>query len=229
MSRLLSNKFGLLIALTILLGSVEALPEYSADTGEPCVVCHPQTLRERGPAGEYYKEHGTLEGYGKLPEEEREVLGGVCTACHAQMEPNFTPRELVAGPTSPNHRFELNHSKRFWCLTCHDPVNRDRLRLINGTRVEFEESIQICAQCHAVVYADWQKHIHGKWVGQWKEAEPQKICVDCHNPHDPDFEKLVPEPAPKDPPESVPFENYNLYSALVLIVAAALAALAAWK
>jgi len=210
-------------------GAVYATPEIAQKTGEDCNICHPTKPSELGPVGEYYEEHGTLEGYGEMPKGEREP-GGRCNVCHAQLEPDPTPREL-AGPTSPNHQFELKHGEgRFWCLTCHDPVNRDKLRLLNGEKIGFDESTKLCSQCHGKVFKDWTDHIHGKWVGEWgEEAKPEKVCVDCHDPHDPVFGKLVPEPAPEKPPQSPHFENYNLYSVVVLLVAIGLAAFAARK
>ena len=230
MNRKVWSKLVVLITFTLLFGLVYATPQYSQDTAQPCIICHPQTLKELGPAGEYYKEKGTLEGYGELPREVRKVLGGECTVCHAQLKPNPKPRSLEGGPTSPNHRFELKHGGgQFWCFACHDPTNRDKLRLVDGTTIDFEDSILLCSQCHAVVYDDWKKRIHGKWMGSWKEGKPAEICVDCHNPHDPVFGKLVPEPAPEKPPSSPTFENYNIYALLVLLASLALAIFSVWK
>ncbi len=225
------------VIVLLVFGQSYAKPEFAQQTGQPCNVCHPEGPPKLGPAGEYFKEHGTLEGYGGTEVKEKAEAGGRCNVCHANLEPNPTPRFLEAGPTSPNHRFELKHGGgRFWCFGCHDPVNRDKLRLLNGTQIDFKDAPVLCGQCHGLVYRDWKNHIHGRWAGSWENAEPALTCASvtapekgCHNPHDPKFKPIKPEPAPQKPPESPHFKNYNLYSAIVIAVAFALALFAAWK
>ena len=46
---------------------VEAKPEFAAQTTKDCTFCHPKGPPELGPAGLYFKEKGTLEGYGAAP------------------------------------------------------------------------------------------------------------------------------------------------------------------
>ncbi len=233
------NKVAVVVLIFALLtGIAYAKPEFAQETGQPCNVCHPDSPPQLGPAGEYFKEKGTLEGYGELPVQGEEKPGGRCTVCHANLKPNPTPREIVAGPTSPNHRFKLNHGNgRFWCFECHNPANRDKLRLLNGTEIDFKDSPILCSQCHGIVYRDWEAHIHGRWTGSWEEGKPALSCASvnapddrgCHNPHDPKFKPIEPEPAPKRPPESPHFKNYNLYTAVVLAISIVLAIIAAWK
>ncbi len=222
-----------LVILFILLsapGAVNAKPEFAEKTGESCTVCHPGGPPELGPAGEYYKKYGTLEGYGELPAGEAEP-GGRCNVCHAQFAPNPVPRELSGAPTTPNHRFELKHGDgRFWCLTCHNPVNRDTLRLFNGTEIPFESSPLLCGQCHGPIYEDWKDRIHGRWVGNISNPTPDVVCTDCHNPHDPSFKPITPEKPPEKPPEpwnEIP--NYPIYAFLVLALSVLLALYAAWR
>lgn len=47
---------------------VEAKPDFAAQTKKDCTFCHPKGPPELGPAGLYFKEKGTLEGYGAAPE-----------------------------------------------------------------------------------------------------------------------------------------------------------------
>ena len=229
MSRGIWNKLVMLITVALLLGLVYATPQYSQDTAQPCIICHPQSLEELGPAGKYYKEKGTLEGYGELPrKEEKKVLGGECTVCHAQLEPNPEPRVLEGGP--PNHRFEFKHGRgRFWCFACHDPVNRDKLRLLNGTTIDLEDYILVCAQCHEVLYYDWQDRLHGKWVGSWQNGKPEKGCIDCHYQHDPAFRPIQPEKPPEKPAERKKIPYYSLSFFIVLSLSIGLAIYAAWR
>ena len=45
---------------------VEAKPDFAAQTKKDCTFCHPQGPPELGPAGLYFKEKGTLAGYGEV-------------------------------------------------------------------------------------------------------------------------------------------------------------------
>lgn len=157
-----------------------------------------------------------------------------CSGCHAYLRTNRTPRQLAV--SKPEHGFELEHgSDRFWCLECHSARNRDRLLLANGSSVELnpKESTQLCAQCHGPIYQDWKEHIHGRWVGSWKNATPDKYCVGCHNPHDPDFGKVSPAPPPDEPPdpeqaEQILPQNYTLFIGTAIGVGILLIGYAGW-
>ena len=57
-----------------------------------------------------------------------------CSQCHQGMPANKHPRKLemhqeIAG--------ELKHMPDGWCFDCHNPDNRDKLRLANGKLVKF--------------------------------------------------------------------------------------------
>ncbi len=230
-----SNKGTVLVLILIfvlLLGTVYATPEYAKKTGQPCIVCHPNNITSQlGPAGQYFKENGTLAGYGEV-KLAKGLPGGTCNVCHVNIKPNPIPHSLAGAPYSPNHHFVFNHGGgKFWCLACHDSVNRNKLRLINGTTLPLSDPTPLCAQCHGPVYNDWINHLHGRWAGSWKvgQGKPALQCINCHNPHNPHFKPIKPMPAPLHPPPSPHFANYNLYSAVVLVVSAALAIFAAWK
>ncbi|NOZ82876.1 MAG: hypothetical protein GXN98_03550 [Euryarchaeota archaeon] len=229
-NRVLRGVFGF-VAMVLVAGVAlgYATPQYAQETGENCVVCHPNGPPELGPAGEYFKEKGTLEGYGEIPEKEGEA-GGRCTVCHAQLVPNPNPRDLSGAPAEPNHRFELKHGGgRFWCLTCHSAVNRDMLKLSNGTQIPFSSAPQLCGQCHGTIYRDWEERIHGRWVGEIDSPRPGAICTDCHNPHDPEFKPIEPEKPPEKPPESKKIPYYPIMTLIVLAISLALAVYAAWR
>jgi hypothetical protein len=173
-------------------------------TGQGCVVCHPDDIRVAGPAGLYYKEHGTLEGYlkGEFTEPFR-FEEGSCTDCHDETwETDPTPRKLE----DPHEDKELKHGKgAFWCLTCHSPNHRNLLRLFNGEEIKWGEAPRLCGQCHGPIYRDWQNRLHGRWVGTLADPKPARICTGCHNPHDPQFKPVPLEPAtdyPAAPPEA---------------------------
>ena len=81
-----------------------------------------------------------------------------CSECHKEMKPNPTRRELKEEHTN----IVLNHAQgQRWCLDCHDISDRDKLRLVSGEKIGFEESFRLCGQCHGDKYRDWRSGIHG--------------------------------------------------------------------
>jgi len=119
-----------------------------------------------------------------------------CSECHKEMKPNPKRRELKDEHTS----IVLNHAQgQRWCLDCHDVTNRDKLRLVSGERIGFDESFRLCGQCHGDKYRDWKVGVHGKRTGMWNGEKQYLLCVHCHNPHDPRFKPLQPMPPPARP------------------------------
>jgi hypothetical protein len=119
-----------------------------------------------------------------------------CSDCHKEMKPNPTRRVLKDEHTN----IVLNHAQgERWCLDCHDTYDRDRLHLVNGQRIRFEESYRLCGQCHGDKYRDWKVGVHGKRTGMWNGEKQYLLCVNCHNPHDPRFKPLAPMPPPVRP------------------------------
>ena len=119
-----------------------------------------------------------------------------CTGCHNKdMPPNRTRRQLEM-----HTEIELKHdTEHRWCLDCHDADHRDELHLASGEPVPFEESYRLCGQCHGEKYRDWRAGVHGRRVGHWNGAKRYLLCVHCHNPHQPKFKPLAPQPAPRRP------------------------------
>jgi hypothetical protein len=123
-----------------------------------------------------------------------------CSDCHASMEANRKKREL----TEEHSEIKLHHAETMrWCLDCHDAKNRDKLRLYNGELIHFTESYRLCGECHGNVYKDWKAGIHGKRTGHFSGGRrTYYLCASCHNPHDPKFKPLKPEPPPYRPEEN---------------------------
>ena len=119
-----------------------------------------------------------------------------CMDCHEDLETNREPREME----DFHEEIVLYHGgEDRWCLDCHDPLNRDVLRLANGSPVPFEESYRLCGQCHGEKYRDWRAGVHGKRVGSWSGKKTYMLCAHCHNPHDPRFKPLAPMGTPVPP------------------------------
>jgi len=120
-----------------------------------------------------------------------------CSDCHADLEPDPTPRVLGMHEEIVE-RFHHAEEQR-WCLDCHNPDDRDKLRLANGQLIGFEASYKLCGQCHGEIYRDWKAGVHGKRTGLWNGPKEYRLCVHCHDPHRPRFAPIAPEPAPQRP------------------------------
>lgn len=119
-----------------------------------------------------------------------------CSDCHEDREPNPRRRELEEEHTD----IVLHHGTRErWCFDCHNPDNRDKLRLASGTLIDFDDSYRLCGQCHGPKLRDWRIGIHGKRTGQWNGKKKYYLCANCHNPHSPKFKPLKPLPPPVHP------------------------------
>ena len=119
-----------------------------------------------------------------------------CSQCHAGMQPPNVKRRVL---TENHTEIVLNHAEGRWCTDCHNPDNRDKLRLISGELIDFSQSYRLCGQCHGDKFRDWKVGIHGKRTGYWNGEKQYLLCVHCHNPHDPKFKPLKPLAAPVRP------------------------------
>ena len=137
-----------------------------------------------------------------------------CSECHADLEVNKTRRELDF-----HEDIVLRHAEeQRWCLDCHNPGNRDKLRLANGQLIFFEKSYLLCGQCHGTIFRDWKAGVHGRRTGYWNGKKQYRLCVHCHNPHQPKFKPLKPLPPPirpddikyvKTPADEIPLNPLN--------------------
>jgi hypothetical protein len=120
-----------------------------------------------------------------------------CSDCHADMEVNETRRELEE--FHEEIRIINHNEEERWCLDCHNPDNRDVLRLASGRLISFEESYYLCGQCHGTIFRDWKAGVHGRRTGEWNGRKVYRLCVHCHNPHQPRYEPIAPMPPPEKP------------------------------
>jgi len=120
-----------------------------------------------------------------------------CSECHADLEVNEEHRELDF-----HEDIKLKHAEeQRWCLDCHNPADRDKLRLANGQTISFETSYNLCGQCHGTIFRDWKAGVHGTRTGFWNGKKQYRLCVHCHNPHNPRFKPIEPLPPPIRPDE----------------------------
>lgn len=119
-----------------------------------------------------------------------------CSACHAEQEVNTQKRVL----TMMHENIVLNHGPASrWCLDCHNPDDRDKLRLASGELIDFKESYRLCGQCHGPTLRDFLFGAHGKRTGYWNGQKQYLLCPHCHNPHSPAFKGIKPMPPPTRP------------------------------
>lgn len=118
-----------------------------------------------------------------------------CNACHQIF------RSAHPGGTALSYHegVALSHGLNNRCVNCHDPDDRERLTLRDGTTVAFSQTPQLCAQCHGTTFRDWERGMHGKTLGSWitgSAAQRRLSCNECHNPHSPRYEAYAPLPGP---------------------------------
>lgn len=86
------------------------------------------------------------------------------------------------------------------CTFCHSRTEVDKLNLLDGTLISYDESFKLCQQCHGTREKDWREGIHGRLVGSWKGARELYNCTKCHEAHSPVFkpmESVALPPIPK--------------------------------
>ena len=130
----------------------------------------------------------------------RGTPGGVaCATCHsggagaAIAARAGAPEEFHAG-------VELAHGE-LSCASCHDPVDRTRLRLADGTVLAAAEVMRLCGQCHGPQTRDYERGSHGGMTGYWDLSRGPRVrnsCVACHAPHQPAYPTVMPAAPPRD-------------------------------
>lgn len=124
-------------------------------------------------------------------------IGVSCATCHGP-DPS---QAWAATPGEPFHTGVVLHHGNNTCDHCHDPADRTRLRLADGTAIEFGGAIQLCAQCHGKQYTNYQHGAHGGMNGYWDLRQGPRTrnhCVVCHAPHDPAIPVVSPVLPPHD-------------------------------
>ncbi len=122
-----------------------------------------------------------------------------CGTCHSNRAPNIKTK-TVADLKHFHRSLQLSHGS-ISCLSCHNSSDYDALKLADGTRVEFTEVMTLCAQCHGPQMRDYEHGTHGGMSGYWdlsRGPQAKNNCVDCHNPHAPQFPKMKPTFKPQD-------------------------------
>lgn len=119
-----------------------------------------------------------------------------CSQCHLERIADPTERPLKEFHT----RVDLAHGNTAgWCYRCHTSGDIDKLHLIDGRKITFDEAYELCGQCHGDKFRDWKDGIHGLTTGDWNGQKYKRSCTSCHNPHHPKFTSMAPERPPTRP------------------------------
>jgi hypothetical protein len=161
-----------------------------AVVGEPTpVVAHPVEIHRRAAPR---VRTGTVDHAGK-------PVTIACGTCHATRDPN--PENRATADLDQFHQgLQIAHGTNT-CLSCHNPGDYDSLRRSDGRRVAFEDSIELCSQCHGPQRRDYDHGAHGGMNGHWdlsRGGRYRNTCIDCHDPHVPKYSGAIPMPHARD-------------------------------
>ena len=126
-----------------------------------------------------------------IPERKGQLKSFACTECHSRPldKMNLTQEEKKA-----HWDIKLEHASNSTmnCVTCHNAEAMDNLVSLTGQEIDFNASYKLCSQCHAPQFQDWKGGAHGKRIAGWAPPRTAMTCVNCHDPHDPQFETRWP-------------------------------------
>ncbi|MEX2581408.1 MAG: hypothetical protein WD342_20295 [Verrucomicrobiales bacterium] len=150
---------------------------------------HPVTIRQPS-AGPWVDS-------GKKDEKGQPVIIS-CATCHDTRDPDFKTNE--AALLDEFHQGMAYQHGSLSCMSCHHPEDYNSLKLADDRRVDFAQSMQLCAQCHGPQHRDYQNGSHGGMTGYWdlrQGPRERNHCIDCHDPHHPKYPRLMPVFPPK--------------------------------
>lgn len=135
-----------------------------------------------------------------------DAIGVPCSTCHTEGDLGNPPANRVEELHEFHLDMEFDHGN-LGCSSCHAADDRDKLVLAGGHTIDFDDSIEMCAQCHSSTYRSYQHGAHGGMSGHWdRSAGPRERnhCAVCHDSHNPAFPAVMPAPPPRDRYFSVP-------------------------
>lgn len=142
-------------------------------------------------------------GTGVIAKPRSVPLMEACMACHTERKVAAKCETCHTRIRDPQHKsIALHHAENQRdCFGCHNPADRDKLRLANGSTLAFADSYLLCGQCHGPKLRDWRIGLHGKRTGEWDGKRKYLLCVHCHSPHEPRIPAVKALPRPPRPEE----------------------------
>lgn len=145
--------------------------------------------------------------WGRRPEVDtglRDDLGrpvrAACGTCHLSRPANAANR--LAEDLDDFHQGLVVQHGSLRCVACHNADRGyDSLRLADGSPVNFEDVMQLCAQCHGPQHRDYLRGAHGGMQGYWDPQKGPRLrnnCLHCHDPHAPKYPAMRPAKGPND-------------------------------
>ena len=121
-----------------------------------------------------------------IPERKSQIKSFACTECHSKP---LDQMQSSSDTKKAHWDIAINHanSNTMNCITCHNGENMDQLTSLTGMTIDFNQSHQLCSQCHTRQFEDWKGGAHGKQIGGWAPPRASMTCVNCHDPHEPGF------------------------------------------
>lgn len=122
-----------------------------------------------------------------------EINSFPCSDCHNQALDKLKDQKNQKGQKA-HWDIKQQHAPEHTmnCITCHTESNMDLLHTHTGQILTFNDSYQLCGQCHFQQYKDWKGGAHGKRLASWAPPRISNTCTNCHNPHKPGFESRWP-------------------------------------
>jgi len=125
-------------------------------------------------------------------------IGVACDTCHGEgLDGKLADQ---ADPDVPVHGdVEIRHGD-LSCDFCH-AADRTKLHLADGTEFGLRDALRLCTQCHGPQVRDYKAGVHGGMNGYWdlrRGPRDRNHCVDCHAPHSPKYERVMPVHMPND-------------------------------
>jgi len=126
-----------------------------------------------------------------IPERKNQIKSYACTECHSE---SLDQLKGKSSGKKAHWNIDLIHANKntMNCVTCHNESDMDNLKSITGTKIDFNNSYNLCSQCHSKQFSDWKGGAHGKRIKSWVEPRLSLTCVNCHNPHKPSFDSRWP-------------------------------------
>ena len=133
-----------------------------------------------------------------------------CSTCHSVREANFANR-TPADLDQFHQDMPMDHGS-LTCYSCHNPEDADTLRLADSTVVSYPDVMTLCSQCHGIQARNYHHGAHGGMNGYWdlsRGPRTRNNCIDCHDPHKPEFPSMQPTFKPRDRFLSPPSEAHH--------------------
>jgi formate-dependent nitrite reductase cytochrome c552 subunit len=122
-----------------------------------------------------------------------------CPTCHSLRREAPLPRSTTELDEF-HSGLELRHGELV-CSACHVAGDPTSLHLADGRNIPMQSVMSLCGQCHGPQLRDYRHGAHGGMRGYWdlgRGPRDRNNCVDCHDPHAPQFVGGQPVLPPRD-------------------------------